>query len=104
MLYRAAQIMGKSLNASSSGFSHINSKHFSRISGRQTCSKWSSLGGKIGQPKQHDFDLIKRWGLGLGRVKLAFEVVVGNSGLVDHTLDYPLGGHHRNITLGAQLL
>ena len=62
------------------------------------------LGRRIGQPKQHDLGLIQRWGLGLGRNKLAFEVVVGNPGIVDHTLDHPLGRNNRNITLGAQLL
>lgn len=105
MLYRATQTMGKILNASSSGFSHINGEHFSGISGRQTCYKWSSLGGRIGQPKQHDLGLIQIWGLGLGRLKLAFEIVVGNPGIVDHALDHPFGGYYRNIlTLGVQLL
>ena len=42
---------------------------------------------------------------GLGRLKLAFEVVVGNPGVVDHALDHPFGGYHRNIlTLNAQFL
>ena len=44
------------------------------------------------------------WGLGLGSRKLAFEVVVGNPGVVHHALDHPLGGHHGNITLGTQFL
>ena len=49
--------------------------------------------------------LIQRLGLGLGRLKLAFEVVVGNPGIIDNTLDNPFCGYHRNIlTLGVQLL
>ena len=43
--------------------------------------------------------------MGLGRLKFAFEVVVGNPGVVDHALDHPFGGYNRNIlTLNVQFL